>query len=111
MRHHEPWRELLVHREASEHGLREHPERQRQRQPREIAPERPAREREHRRDHGHDADEPGHHAIAELDQRVIRSGGSALPSHFGQFGQPSPDPVRRTAAPVSTINDSEASVM
>ncbi len=29
-------------------------------------------------------------------------GGTALPWHCGQSGQPRPEPVRRTAAPVST---------
>ena len=40
----------------------------------------------------------------------VLSGGSALPPHFGQFGHPRPDPVRRTAAPVNTISVSAASV-
>ena len=38
------------------------------------------------------------------------SGGSGVPPHFGQFAQPSPESVSRTAAPVKTISVSAASV-
>ncbi len=38
------------------------------------------------------------------------SGGSGVPPHFGQFSQPSPESVSRTAAPVITISVSDASV-
>ena len=40
----------------------------------------------------------------------VLSGGSGVPPHFGQFAQPSPESVSRTAAPVSTIRVSAASV-
>ena len=40
----------------------------------------------------------------------VLSGGSGVPPHFGQFSQPSPESVRRTAAPVRTISVSDASV-
>ena len=37
------------------------------------------------------------------------SGGSGVPPHLGQLAQPSPESVRRTAAPVRTISVSAAS--
>ena len=38
------------------------------------------------------------------------SGGNGVPQHFGQFSQPRPESVSRTAAPVRTITVSAASV-
>ena len=38
----------------------------------------------------------------------VSSGGTAPPKHFGQSGQPRPEPVSRTAAPVKTISVSAA---
>ena len=40
----------------------------------------------------------------------VLSGGSGVPPHLGQFSQPRPESVSRTAAPVSTIRVSDASV-
>ena len=40
----------------------------------------------------------------------VLSGGSGVPPHLGQFSQPSPESVSRTAAPVITISVSDARV-
>ena len=70
VRHHEAGREVLADREPAEHRLCDHEQRQAAGEPREVAAERLARERQHRGDDGHHSDHPGDGAVAELDQRV-----------------------------------------
>ena len=110
VRHHEAWRQMVEHREPAEHRLGQHAERQQQREP--------ARSRRNGRrvnastaattvitpDDADTARLPNSISACEL------SGGSGVPPHFGQFAQPSPESVSRTAAPVNTISVSDASV-
>ena len=59
-------------RHPAQHGLREHAERQQQRDEREIAPERPPAPGEQRRGQARQPDDPGQHPVAELDQGMRR---------------------------------------
>ena len=62
-----------------------------------------AHERAEHRDDDRDRHEPGDHPVHELDPAVradLRAPGARFPLvQFGQSGQPSPEPVSRTAAP------------
>jgi hypothetical protein len=42
-------------------------------------------------------------------QTCVSSSGTKVPEQSGQLGQPSPEPVRRTPAPLNTISTSVAS--
>ena len=104
VRHHEPRRQLVLDRVAAEDRLRDDAERQQQRQHREVPPERLAPERQHGRD-----DTPiRRRSPTRRGCRTRSAHGTerrldAVPKHFGQVGQPSPESVSRTAAPVHTI--------
>jgi hypothetical protein len=64
--------------EAAEDRLGHDSEREQHAEDREIAPERPAEEREQARRGGREADEARQHPVAELDQRVaVRLGDEA----------------------------------
>jgi len=77
--HHETLGEVLPDGEAPEHRLGQHANGQRQRQPHEVAPERPAEEREHEREHSDHADQTGDGAVGVLDHGVRRKRRSAFP--------------------------------
>ena len=105
-----PGREVVEDREPAEHRLRDDAERQQQRQDREVP-------RNGRRVNASTAAitviTPTTPETARLPNSIsacVLSGGSGVPPHFGQFSQPSPESVSRTAAPVSTISVSAASV-
>ena len=51
-------------------------------------------------------DEAGDDAVAELDERVRLERRDDAVAARGQFGQPRPEPVSRTAAPLSTMQNS-----
>ena len=108
MRHHKARREVLADRETAQHGLRDDAERQQAGEDREVAPERPARERKHGNDSRDHADKPGQRPVAELDQRVAleRRIDAAVAPRPGRAAEARV--VSRTAAPVNTIKVSAA---
>ena len=75
------------------------------RQPHQVPPARRPQQRGHQRHGGGDAQDDDHHRFPNSMAGCNDSGGvSRCCEHVGQSGQPSPESVRRTAAPVTMFS-------
>ena len=104
--HDEAGREVVDDRQAAEHRLRDDAERQQQRRARRgRGGTAGGKNASSARGDAAKPTKPDQHAVAELDDAVrVELGASDVVGALRPLGQPRPEPVTRTAAPVNTIS-------
>ena len=105
MQPHDPGVEVGQHGDAADHGLRRDAGEEAQRQQEEVPAFLAQVPQVHQHQDSDGGQGEGQQPVAELDEPVdahLRRGGSEPSVQRGQVGQPRPDPVSRTAPPVTT---------
>ena len=105
MHHDQVGIELGVDDDPAQYGLRQHPHDQATAQVDQVTPTGSTEDGGQERRGHRQREDDGDQAVAELDQPVELKGRGEVPTveHSGQSLQPSPEPVRRTAPPVTTM--------